>query len=308
MEKFLELSTEIKIKIFSILIGCFLVSIGYISNDVGVLGNSILLSVIFIFGVFSIFEYKKYREFKEMEEKFPIFLRDLTEALNSGMSLPKAISTVTKYDYGTLSKEIKWMANQISWHIPINRVLDRFSSRMKKSKKISTAVKILKEAYNSGGNTVAVLTSLSESFETLEQLEKDRRSMLNQYVVMIYAISIIFLVVVIMIQRLLIPILSNPQLTSIALSNPCANCVGISCQICDLYRYVAFSLFGAKEDNFYYISLFFFLSLIQAIFAGIVAGEIAEGSPRAGVKHSIILASIIVGAFLMIYKIGIIGV
>jgi len=43
---------------------------------------------------------------------------------------------------------------------------------MKKNKKISTAFKILREAYISGGNTIAVLTTLSESLEMLQQMEK----------------------------------------------------------------------------------------------------------------------------------------
>lgn len=304
----LELDLEKKAKIISILFSFVLILIGKVSNDVGVLGNSILLSSIIIIGTFSFFEYKKYREIKEMEEKFPLFLRDLTEAISSGMSLPKAIVTCSKYDYGSLNKEIKKIVNQISWHLPINKVLERAAKDMRKSKKISTAFRILREAYMSGGNTPAVLTSLSESFERLEEIAKERKSILNQYVIMIYAISFIFLVVVVMIQRILVPILSNPQLGYAGISNPCFTCFGFACNLCEFYRITAFSLFNAKEENFYYVSLFFFLSLIQAIFAGLVAGQISEGSYKAGLRHSIILASAIVGIFFIICRIGIFGV
>jgi multisubunit Na+/H+ antiporter MnhC subunit len=56
------------------------------------------------------------------------------------------------------------------------------------------------------------------------------------------------------------------------------------------------------------VSIFFLLSLIQAIFAGFVAGQVAEGSIRAGIKHSLILTAIVVGAYLLLFRIGLIGV
>ncbi|MEM5815230.1 MAG: type II secretion system F family protein [Candidatus Aenigmatarchaeota archaeon] len=308
MKFYVEMSFENKVKLISFITVCFLISIGIISRDIGVLGNTILLSTILIFFVYSFFEYRKYREFKELEEKFPIFLKDLTEALSTGINLPKAILHVSKNDYGLLNKEIKWIANQLTWNIPINKVLERFANRMKRSKRISIAIRILRESYMSGGDTIAVLTSLSESFETLEQIEKERKSILNQYVLIVYAISLIFLVVVIMIQRLLIPIITNPQMVSIGLSNPCFNCVGSSCNLCEFYRITAVSIFGVEGDSFYYISIFFYLCVIQALFAGLVAGQISEGSPKAGIKHSIILVAIIIGTFLIIYRIGLVGV
>ncbi|MEM5874989.1 MAG: type II secretion system F family protein [Candidatus Aenigmatarchaeota archaeon] len=302
-----DFNLEKKVKIASIVFAIILITFGKISNDIGVLGNTILISAVLIIGLFSIFEYKKYRELKEMEEKFPTFLRDLTETISSGVSLPKAIVLCSKYDYGSLNKEIKKMVNQISWHIPINKVLERSAKEMRKSRKMSVALRILREAYISGGNIPAVLTSLSESFEKLEEIGKERKSILNQYVVMIYAISFIFLVVIVMIQRILIPILSNPQLGYMGASNPCLNCYGAACDLCNFYRLTSFSLFNAKEENFYYISLFFYLSVIQAFFAGLVAGQISEGSYKAGLKHSIILITVIIGVFLIIYRIGIFG-
>lgn len=304
----LTLDLEKKVKIISIGIAVGLILIGKLSGDVGVFGNTILLSTMILIGTFSVFEYKKYRQIKEIEEKFPLFLRDLTDAVSSGISLSKAIVMCSKYDYGSLSKEIEKMANRISWHVPVNKVLEMSIKEMKKSKKVATALKILREGYMSGGNTIAVLTSLSESFERLEEIGKERKSILNQYVVLIYAISFIFLAVVAMIQKILIPILSNPQLGLSGLSNPCFNCFGAGCSLCEFYRVTAFSLFGVKEEAFYYVSLFFYLSVVQAFFAGLVAGQISEGSYRAGIRHSVILVSLIIGIFFIMYRTGILGV
>lgn len=305
---------EKKIKITVLLISLFLALAGYLSRDPGVFGNLLLISFFLSFSVFSFFEYKHYREFKEMEEKFPVFLRDLTEAINAGMTLPKAIKTVSKYDYGALSQEIKMLSNQLSWHVPIHKALDRFAEKMKRSKRISTGIKIIKEAYLSGGNTVAILTSLSEALEILEQSEKDRKSILSQYTLMIYAISLIFLVIVVAIVRLIIPIFSNPMMGATGISDPCFSCSGGICSVCDFFYLTSKFLFIREEHlqsgkvfPFYYVSLFFYLSLIQAFFAGLIAGEISEGSVKAGLKHSLILSLIIASAYLLLFRFGLIG-
>ena len=309
------MDNEKKIKIIALTISIVLAFFGYISRDPGIFGNLLLISFFISFSTFAAFEYKRYREFKEMEEKFPIFLRDLTEAINVGMTLPKAIKAVSKYDYGVLSKEIKKLSNQLSWNVPIHKALDRFAERMKRSKRISTGIKIIKEAYLSGGNTVAILTSLSEALEILEQSEKERKSILNQYTLMIYAISLIFLAIVVAIVRLIIPIFSNPMMGVAGISDPCLSCSGGICSVCDFFYLTSKALFisesyakTGKPFPFYYVSLFFYLSLIQAIFAGLVAGEISEGSIRAGVKHSLILACIITSAYLLLFRFGLIGV
>ena len=41
-----------------------------------------------------------------------------------------------------------------------------------------------------------------------------------------------------------------------------------------------------------YQGVFLMLSLIQALFAGLVLGKLAEGDMRSGVKHSLILMTI----------------
>ena len=304
---------EKKIKIIVLTISTILMVFGYLTRDVGVFANMLIISTFIIFSTFAFFEYEHYRQWKEMEEKLPIFLHDLTENLSSGISLPRAIKLVSRNDYGSLNVIVKYLANQISWNVPIHKVLDRAAEKYKKNKKISTALKILREAYVSGGNTVAVLTTLSESLEMLQQIEKERKSILNQYTLIIYAISFIFLGVVVMISKLLLPIFANPKIAgmgeSFGIVDPCSSCFGTSCNICGFFALMAYNLFGLSQDKpYYYVSIFFILSVVQAVFAGLVAGQVSEGSPKAGIKHSLILLSVVVGAYLLLFRIGLIGV
>jgi hypothetical protein len=58
----------------------------------------------------------------------------------------------------------------------------------------------------------------------------------------------------------------------------------------------------------YYAPLFFFMAMTQAVFSGLVAGQIAENSITAGIKHSLILTGLALGAFFFLVRLGFMGV
>jgi len=298
------------ITIWSVGTAVLLLVMGMFSHDPGVFGNLAIISTFLIAGPQLTFQYLKYKEFKEMESKFPTFLRDITEAIRSGMPLHKAIQAVSKFDYGTLSKEVRKMANQISWGIPADKVLDRFANRVKKSKRIYTATKILRESYLSGGDIAAILDSVADSSEMLEEMEKDRKSTMSTYVLLMYAISLIFVIIVIAINKFLLPIFKTTTSSAMGLSNPCSTTIGFNTVICNLYGSTAKILFFMDPNSIsaYYTSLFFYMSLRQAIFSGLIAGQISEGSPKAGIIHSLILVGLVFGMYTISVELGFIGV
>jgi len=301
-----------------------LVAVGALSGDVGVLGVMVIIGVFVNLAPQIMMLYQKYRQLKEMEEKFPNFLRDLTEQIRSGMPFHKAVIASSRTDYGTLSVEVKKMAHQLSWGVTLDKVLDRFAERVKASKRLYAAAKIIRESFASGGEVVATLESVAESSTNLEEAEKEKKSLLNQYVVLMYAISIIFVIIISAINKFLIPIFQTSDNTAaagavqsvVSLENPCNICVGFECNICDFYNAVAYVVVrdpttGAAIDptniTVYYTSLFFMMAIIQSILSGLVAGQISEGSAKAGIKHSMILAGITIGAFLIMIKFGFLG-
>jgi flagellar protein FlaJ len=308
----LKLSQEKKILIISLSISFILLAIGILSHDVGVVGNFVILSAIIISAPQLIFAYLKFREIKNMEENFPSFVRDLTESINSGMPLHEAIRSASKVSYGKLSKEIKKMANQISWGLPVTQVLDDFAERVKKSRRLFSAIKIIRESYLSGGNLISTLESVAENITTLGDAEKERRSLLNQYVLVMYAISIIFIVIASALNRLLLPVFKTTALAegAMGLTNPCSQCQAAECSICAIFQLVSQYIFSIDPSSVgaYYTSLFFFISIIQSICAGLIAGQISENSIVAGFKHSLILFCISVGAFGILVRLGLMGV
>ncbi len=300
-----------QILLITIGISALLVTIGIVTSDAGIIGNAIILSTFIIASPILYVRYKKFREFKEMEEKFPNFLRDIIESLRAGLPLHKAIISNSKISYGTLSKEVNKMANQLSWGMPIDKVMTQFSQRMKDSKRLTSGVQVILQSYLSGGDVVATMDSVADSQLTLLETEKEKSASLSQYVIVMYAISLVFIGIVVSVNKLMVPIFGlSQQGTDFGLLNPCDSCSGVECSVCTLFQATSGNVFGLDKSSIaaYYTALFFFMSIMQAIFSGLVAGEISEGSVIAGARHSLILASITFGVFSIFVRLGVIGV
>ncbi len=305
-----KLTTK-QVLLVTIGISAVLVAIGIITSDAGIIGNAIILSTFIIASPILYIRYKRFREFKEMEEKFPNFLRDLIESIRAGLPLHKAVISASKINYGTLSKEVNKMANQLSWGMPIDKVLNQFAQRVKSSKRMTSGVQIILQSYLSGGDVISTMDSVADSQLMLIETEKEKSSSLSQYVIVMYAISLIFIGIVVSVNKLMVPIFGlSQQGSEFGLLNPCETCSGLECSVCSLFETTSGNVFGMDPTSIgaYYTALFFFMSIMQAIFSGLVAGQISEGSAIAGVRHSLILASITFGVFSILVRLGILGV
>jgi len=309
-----EMRPKEKLFAGTVLIAIVLVLVGVVSGDPGVRANIAILSVFIVAGPQMIMRYQEYKTLKEMEEKFPAFLHDLTELIRAGSPFHQAIITASKTDYGKLSPEIKKMGNQLTWKVPLNKVFDQFIERIRHSKRLFMSTRTIKESYVSGGDVVSTLENVAENMTTLQDIDNEKKSMLNQYVVLMYVISVIFVLVTAGINKLMIPIfkVSETQAGSefLLMSNPCDSCSGLSCSVCSGMAWTGGSLFGINSAGIgsYYISLFFWMSMVVSICNGLVAGQISENSPTAGIKHSMIMMAITFGAFSILVRFGVLGV
>ena len=217
-----------------------------------------------------IYRYLRFREIKEMEDAFPEFLRGLAEAQRSGINLPQAIINASRIDYGALTKEIRKMAAQLSWGVPLPKVLEMFSERVKESNFLRRSIAIILEAYRTGGNVAEVMDSVAESARMVKELEAERRSKFNQQLMIMYAIYIIFLIIIVALNRILLPMFALSGAQEIA---------GVS-------------LGFASLDPAFFRTIFLHMILMQAVFAGLIAGQVGEGSIIAGIKHSIVMIAL----------------
>jgi len=316
------MSIELKILMATILIPLLLVMLNFVNylftNDMnefkGILGMIIIFSTFVIVTPQFMLRYVKYRTIKEYEEKFPIFLRDLIESLRSGMPFHKSLMMTSKLDYGKLSDEIKKMSNQLSWGIPFDKVISQFRERVRHSKRLEMAMNIIRETNMYGGDVVSTLESLAENSIILEDAEKEKKSLLNQYVVLMYAISFLFVGIVAAINRLMVPIFQTSTMGTageiIGLTNPCESRYGLGTFVCGVFDFISEFIFNIDKYSIgaYYTSLFFCMSIVVAMCCGLIAGQISENSVLAGVKHSLIMTIVVIGAFYLLISLKILGV
>ncbi|MBR9682591.1 MAG: type II secretion system F family protein, partial [Candidatus Aenigmarchaeota archaeon] len=276
------------IKYIPPVVAAALILIGVIgfAGDIGMTANFILLAIVVGTLPYVVLSYLEFQWIKSIEDQLSPFLLDLAEAQKAGMSLPEALKTISKTDYGRLSDEVKKLNDQISWGIPIQEVLERFSMRIRRSKLVGRIVRIINEAYNSGGDMTRTMESLSGDILTLREAEKERKSMTRQHVLVMYVIYFIFIAIIIGLSKTLVPMLAlNTQTASIggflSFQDPCQACVGASHLFC-----ISCSVFGLIGEMFslgtgailYYNALFISMIVVQGIFTGLVAGQIGEGS------------------------------
>jgi len=215
-----------------------------------------------------LFRYDSYSKAKKIEVMFPIFLSDVTENLNAGMTLPQAIRNTSTNDYGALSPYVKEMSAKIEWGISFEKCLDDFAKKSG-SPVMKRAVKTIIEAHRSGGTVNTVLEAVVGSVQEMERIKKERSARIYSQMVTGYFIFILFLGVMIGMSKFLIP----------------------------AFAVEGMGLQGSSTSPAFYTELFRNLIVIQGIFAGIGIGKMAEGTVVAGLKHSFGLAVIGYTAF-----------
>ena len=223
--------------------------------------------------------YTRYRTRKEMEQRFMGFITDLTDSINSGMTLPMALEHCSKRDYASLTPLVRELDAQVNWGIPFRKAMETFSVKTG-SKLIRRSVTTIIETYKIGGKISDTLAAVSKSVMTIDKLDKERRSSIYSQVIMLYLIFFVFIGILIIMQISVIPSLSADSIGGLSLITQSASS-GVSMDI--------------------YTETFIWFIIIQGLFAGLAIGKMAEGSITAGLKHSMIL--IIVGYALFSFAI-----
>jgi flagellar protein FlaJ len=237
------------------------------------------------------------RKQKELESLFPEFVRNLVGSVKSGMPISKAIVYVSKTDYGALTPYVVKLANQVEWSIPVHKALLNFANETKNGV-IKRSVATVIEAEVSGGNIEDVLETVTNSVIEIKKIKLARKAGIHSQLVQSYIIFMVFLGVMIVIQNLLIPYIADIESRNIegvseggvSLSSAALGGAIRTVQI-DFSSLGAFiGTLGAWLTSIR--GVFLMLALIQALFAGLVLGKMAEGDLKAGAKHSLILMTL----------------
>lgn len=210
--------------------------------------------------------YARYSSRREMEDQFLVFIEDLTESINSGMTLPLALQHVSEKDYRSLSPHVSSLAAQVDWGIPFHKALVVFAKRTR-SVPIKRAVTTITQTYKVGGKIGETLRAIGESLLTLHKIKKERVASVHSQIIQSYIIYFVFILILVILQVALVPSLL-PE-----------NIVGLGGTSTAPIQ----AVFASSLINFI---------IIQGLFAGLVTGKMSEGSIVAGIKHSLLLITI----------------
>jgi flagellar protein FlaJ len=257
-----------ELSLITILLGLtiFYINFMFFIDNVQVFAIMNMCAAVVTLGVPLMYKYTQYTAIKMLETIFPNFLRDVTENIRTGMTLPQAIKTCSANDYGILSPYIKDMSMKISFGIPFEHVLTDFAEKSQ-SVIIKRNIHTIIETHRSGGALDTVLESVVQSFIELDKIKKERTARVSSQMVNGYLIYFVFLGVM----------------------------VGLSSFMVPAFRWIE----GAGEMKAVFTEIFRNLIIVQGFFAGLAIGKMAEGTIMAGIKHALIL--VVVGYTVFVF-------
>lgn len=187
------------------------------------------------------------------------FLRDLTEIRKTGLAPEKCIESLSKRDYGEFSKELKKIASQLSWGIPLRHVFMDFVRRTK-SWLSQVVIFLLVEAIDVGGGTISMIESLTRFNQMTQEVEREKKMNVRPYILIPYFAAILLTATTLMVL---------------------------------IFLTKTVSLAGVVKVDLEFVSMIFTISVIVHSYTiGLVAGKISEESIAAGFKHSALLVVI----------------
>lgn len=234
----------------------------------------IIFSALITFIPYSIFMEMHSRRIKKMVSSFPEFLNRLVNLHESGLTLTKSLSQLRFTELGILNSEVRKINADAEWSGSVVEAFKNFGRRVKTVSVLRVAA-LLESASRMTGNIKDTLVIAAGDAHTNKTLEDERNTAMKMQIIIIYVSFFIFLYVV---QSLVSGFL--PQIPELKGGGEQATSI--------IGEGIKFS----EIDKPRYVQLFFHSAILMGFFSGLVAGQIGEGDPRLGLKHSIIMVVI----------------
>jgi flagellar protein FlaJ len=231
-----------------------------------------VLGMLCLIAPYGFAETARLRRIAKIEERLPDFLRDVAEAGRFGMTLPDAIVVASTGRYGLLTDEIKKMASQIEWGVPVAHALELFEKRVP-TPLTQRVVSIVTRANEAGGNVADVLTMVAHDTREAQLAQQARQISMLTYVTVIYISFFVFLVTIYIMAAVFLPqmITAGCGVSSSSLSTGS----------------------GAITLAFQFVPVLFLAFMVavivHAVGDGIMAGVLFNGRVAEGLQHATIM-------------------
>ncbi|MHA2202478.1 MAG: type II secretion system F family protein [Candidatus Hodarchaeales archaeon] len=209
---------------------------------------------------------QKWRD--DIDDNIPSLLREVSDAQKTGLPLPRAIMSASKHNYGALTPELKKMAAKISWGIPFSKTLRSLTESTDTPLMRRTSLLIL-EAERSGGAIEDVFDSAHKHVSEVLGLKRERLGAMKPFTWIIFVSYIVFSLVMIILLTSFFQTLATSMVEAVSEGQ-------------EQTAALPFNVAGLQL-------VFFHLMVIEAVFAGLIAGKMGQGNAYLGLRYSCFL-------------------
>ena len=232
----------------------------------------VVLPVTITLGPFAMRYERTVRRDRARGRALPDLLEQLSGANRQGLTLAEGLELTAKRATGALSTELERAANDVRWGAAVGEAFDRLRRRLRLASGDRT-IALLTDASRYSSNLYRAIDIAAQDAQREHELAADRRSETQSYVVIVLISFGLYLFMLVVIDRFFLA-----QLAVLPEVEVTAGVFG--------------QALNATIDRSQYRLLLLHAALVQGFGAGLVAGELGEGSWASGLKYS--LASILV--------------
>jgi flagellar protein FlaJ len=247
-----------------------------IETYINVVDDHMIIALLIVLIPYAIFYTLWARKVLGIQSLIPDFLERMAGINQVGLTIAQAIGIMVNTNLGLLSYEIKKIKCDMDWGVNFSEALMRFEERIS-TPSIARTVTLITKASEMSGHIGEVLNIASSDAHMSEVLKKERLAEMFIYTAIVYLSFVVFIFVIAVITTQFLPVLANVNAPAVAAGS---------------------MLSGTAQVPVTTISrLLYHAVLIQAIFSGLIAGQMGESSLSAGVKHACILLLIALVVF-----------
>jgi flagellar protein FlaJ len=252
-----------------------------------IVDTPIVEALLFVTTAFALLYEIDKRRVRAIERMIPDFLDRLASINDAGVSIVQSIERLTRSDLDALTPELQRAWEDVRWGADVRAAFRRMERRID-SPLMTRATVLITNAMTASGEIAPVLEIAAEEARATRRLQRERRQEMLTYLMVIYISFFVFIGIVFALSSSFIPAIESADLGANTAGNVPG---GVSTGV--------FSGLGTVDTEAYTL-VFYHAAVMQAVFSGLVAGQLGEGSIADGAKHVVILLTLTSIAFVFL--------
>jgi len=211
------------------------------------------------------------RRSQQIDAALPDFLKALTSATKSGLTLSRALKVTSSSNLGILTEEVKLAQKHTEWGGSALEAVAKLEQRLSVSPTAAKTMTLIRKASEAEENISDVVDIALNDVRTRQEINAERNSAMFVYQLIILMTFFVFLATVYFIIQAYMA-LPTGSVT------------------------VGQTTMGGVDPSTVKI-LFYHLILLEGIFSGLASGQMGSGDVRSGLKYCILLGVVAVIMF-----------